>query len=306
MPRLTRMKRGRSFGLLAALLAGAIAAPASAAMPPVPAIADPASPEHHPGKVVFAELVTPDIATAKHFYAELFGWTYNDIRVGKTQYTEALAGGEPVAGIIEKPIPAGEHRQPAWLSFIAVTDVDAAKTAAVAHGAKVLAEPRDVPDRGREAVFADPQGAVFAVVASSSGDPDDTLAEPGEWIWSSLITSDPDDDAGFYQSLFNYEVFELPNEGSAEHLLLATDNFARASINSIPEAKPHMHPHWLNYVRVDDADRAVAKAVSLGGRVLVEPHPDRHGGKIALVADPTGAPIGLFEWSQADSKEVIK
>jgi len=52
------------------------------------------------------------------------------------------------------------------------------------------------------------------------------------------------------------------------------------------------HPHWLNFVRVTDAGAAAAKAVALGGRVLVKPHLDRHGGKAAIIADPTGAPVG--------------
>jgi hypothetical protein len=49
-----------------------------------------------------------------------------------------------------------------------------------------------------------------------------------------------------------------------------------------------------------------AKVVALGGRVLVEPRIDRHGGKVAVVADPFGAPFGLLEWTDADSKEVTK
>jgi len=40
--------------------------------------------------------------------------------------------------------------------------------------------------------------------------------------------------------------------------------------------------------------------------VLVEPRVDRHGGKVAVVADPTGAPFGLLEWSDTENKEVTK
>ena len=38
-----------------------------------------------------------------------------------------MADGRPIGGLLQKPIPAGEHRQSAWLTFIAVSDVDAAK-----------------------------------------------------------------------------------------------------------------------------------------------------------------------------------
>ncbi len=290
--------------LLAAFLGVVGAAPVMAAPLQLPAIVEPASQEHHAGKVIFVELVTPDLAAAKQFYAGLFGWTYRDIQAGGKEYAEAFLDGRPVAGLIHRDVPAGGHRQPAWLTFFAVGDVDAAKKIALQNGAKVLFEPHDIPDRGKEAVFKDPQGAVFVVLASSSGDPPDVLAAPGEWIWSSLITSDPDTDAAFYQKLFNYEVFELPAKPGAQHLLLATDNYARASVNTLPANRPKAHPHWLNYVRVEDAAKMAAKVVALGGRVLVEPRVDRHGGKVAVVADPLGAPFGLLEWPDSESKEV--
>ena len=47
-----------------------------------------------------------------------------------------------------------------------------------------------------------------------------------------------------------------------------------------------------------------AKLVALGVRVLVEPRVDHHGGKVAVVADPLGAPFGLLEWADTESKEV--
>ena len=46
-------------------------------------------------------------------------------------------------------------------------------------GGRVLAPPQKMPKRGEQAVFADPEGALFGVVKSSSGDPEDFLAEPG-------------------------------------------------------------------------------------------------------------------------------
>jgi len=302
--------RGRRYLLeraLLALLFCIAGAPLSIARAPaLPPLVVPASQEHHVGKVIFAQLVTPDLAAAKQFYAGLFGWTFRDIQTGKAEKASAFLDDRPVAVLIQKELSTAEHRQPAWLTFIAVHDVDATKTSAVQHGARVLFAPHDVPDRGREAVLADPQGAVFALLASSSGDPPDVLAAPGEWIWSSLITLDPDADAAFYQTLFAYEVFDLPAEQGAQHLLLATHNYARASANSLPTNKPNVHPHWLNYVRVEDADKSVAKAVALGGRILVEPRVDRHGGKVAVLADPAGAPFGLLEWPDTESKQVTK
>lgn len=292
--------------LLAMALLLTAAGPASAGSLQVPPITDPASPEHHVGKVVFVELVTPDLAASKQFYGSLFGWTFGDIHSGDIDYAEAFLDGRSVAGLVHKAVPPGEHRQPAWLSFLSVRDVDATNKLALAEGARELSAPHNLPNRGREAVLADPQGAVFAILASSSGDPADELASPGEWIWSSLITKDPDQGAAFYQKLFDYEVYDLTSDNSAQQLIMATENYSRASANVLPAGKPNIHPHWLNFVRVDNAVATTAKAASLGARVLVVPQLDRHGAMIAVVADPQGAPFGLLEWPDSETKEITR
>ena len=287
---------------LASLLLCTGGAPSRAASFELPPLNTPASAEHHIGKMVWADLVTPDLAAAERFYGGLFGWTFQTVHAGDSDYAVALADGRPVGGLLQKPMPAGERRQSAWLTFIAVRDVDAAKRTALEHGAKVVSDAKSYPRRGRQAVLSDPEGGVFAILASSSGDTPDFLAAPGEWIWSSLLCKDPDAEAGFYQQVFSYDVFELASEDGMEHVILSNDNFARASANAFPADTTHRHPHWLNFIRVDNTADTAAKVVASGGRVLVEPHVDRHGGHAAVVADPAGAPFGLMEWTDRDAK----
>ena len=287
--------------MLAAFLAVAGAMPAAASPPPpLPALVEPASHEHHPGKIVYAELVTPDLEAAKRFYGGLFGWTFRDVPLGARKFAEALLNGQQVAGLMQRPVPGGKHR-PAWLTFISVQDADAASASATRNGAKLLFGPRDIPDLGRIAVLADPQGAVFAILASSSGDPPDIQADDGDWIWSSLITSDPDTASVFYRSLFGYTVYDLAATGEAKHLILASGDYARASVNPFPSNRPDLRPRWLNYVRVGDVAAAAARVTSLGGHVLVPPRVDRDGSMIAVVADPLGASFGLLQWPDSES-----
>jgi uncharacterized protein len=286
----------------AALISFACAATAGAAAFELPALNAPPSTEHHVGKVVWADLVTPDLAAAEKFYGTLFGWTFQKIRAGDLDYAVATVDGRPIGGLVEKSIPAGEQRQSAWLTFIAVRDVDAVKRIALAHGAKVLADSKSYPSRGRKCVFSDPEGAVFAVLASSSGDAPDFLATPGEWIWSSLHAKNVGAEAAFYQELFGYDVYDAPSDDGLEHLILSTDDYARASANAHADGSARRHSHWLNFVRVDNAAEMAAKVAGMGGKILVAPHVDRHGGMLAVVADPGGAPFGLMEWSDSDTK----
>jgi predicted enzyme related to lactoylglutathione lyase len=291
-------------GLLVVLMGLALAIPAEGAPVQWPPLIAPPTQEHHVGKVIFVELVTPNLASTEKFYLGLFGWGFQNVQANGLEYAFASINGHLVAELVQKPLPPSAQRRPAWLGFIAVRDVDNTDRNALTNGAKVLFGPKDFPGRGREAVLSDPQGAVFAVMASSSGDPPDVMPLPGEWIWSALITSDPDADAAFYQKIFDYDVFDVSDDATSKHFMLASDNYARASANTLPSDRPSEHPHWLNFVRVNDTAAMSARVVTLGGRVLVEPRIDRHGGKIAVVADPHGAIFGLFEWPEGNTAEV--
>jgi predicted enzyme related to lactoylglutathione lyase len=294
-----------SRGLYAALVFAAGAATVHAAPSAtvvLPSLTQPASGEHHVGKVVWTDLVTPDLEGAKRFYGALFGWTFQDVP-GDPNYVLALLNGEALGGLFQKAPPPGQVQQPGWLTFLAVRDVAAAQQYALQHGGKVLIKSHNYPQRGRQAVLADPDGAVLAVLAARGGDPPDYLAAPGEWIWSSLLVKDPQQETAFYKSLFGYEVFDLASEGDARHYILSSDGYARAGLNALPTDSMRRQPHWLSFVRVTDAAETVKKVLALRGRVLVEPRVDRHGGQLAVLADPSGAPFGVMEWSDADTKQ---
>lgn len=296
-----RRPRGLQSLMVAFLILGGTAL-AGAADFQLPALNSPPSTEHHAGKMVWADLATPDLAAAEKFYGGLFGWTFQTVHAGDVNYAVAMLEGRPIGGLLEKAIPAGQHQQPAWLTFLAAGDVDNAKKVAVSHGAKVLAGIKSYPMRGRQCVLSDPEGAVFALLASSSGDTPDYLPAVGDWIWTSLHAKDAGTEAAFYQNLLGYDVFDLPSDDGLEHLILSTDDYARASANDMERGSARRHSHWLNFVRVENAAATAAKATAMGGRVLVEPRPDRHGGMLAVVADPAGAPFGLMEWSESDTK----
>jgi uncharacterized protein len=60
-------------------------------------------------------------------------------------------------------LPQDAQAPPHWLAYFAVADCDAAASRAVSLGAMTYMPPTDIPGTGRFAVFADPQGAMFAI-----------------------------------------------------------------------------------------------------------------------------------------------
>ena len=55
-----------------------------------------------------------------------------------------------------------------------------------------------------------------------------------------------------------------------------------------------MPPGWISYVWVGNVDGVVASVVKAGGSLLVEPFGGVDGGRIAIVADRSGAALGVW------------
>jgi predicted enzyme related to lactoylglutathione lyase len=159
-----------------------------------------------------------------------------------------------------------------------------------------------MPERGEQAVFADPEGAVFGVVKSSSGDPEDFLAEPGDWIWVELLSRDARKAGEFYRAVAGYEIVENDASPRSGDYIFATGGYARAATLTLPGDKQQVQPNWLLFVRVKSISECVRQTGQLGGKVLLAPSAQLLNGKLAVIADPTGAAIGVMEWS----KETLK
>lgn len=257
-----------------------------------------------PGKIVYAQLTTPDLTKAKAFYGSLLGWTFQDRPVSRGHYAEALVNGHVVAGLVERPLPDTDNPpHPLWLPFISAADVQNVAKSSRQWGAKVLFRPAAVQGRGEQTIIADPQGALFAALHAPQGDPGDTNATTqGDWIWNALLTSAPSASAGFYQKLFGYQVEAAPAPDTNQRYILESQSVARATVNPLPPSLPqNARARWLSFVQVDSVGSAAEKAVQLGGRVLVEPHLDHQNSMIAVLADPAGAAFGVMEWHDPSS-----
>jgi hypothetical protein len=119
------------------------------------------------GMFSWQELMTGDVESAKKFYNELLGWTFEEFPMeGGQSYWIVKVGDEGVGGIMKTP-PAATGMPPYWGVYITVDNVDTTTKKAEQLGAKILVPPMDIPKVGRFATFQDPQGAVFAIITYS-------------------------------------------------------------------------------------------------------------------------------------------
>ena len=74
-------------------------------------------------------------------------------------YWLAIMDGKPVAGLFPTNRPEYKNVPEAWMSYLAVDDVDARVKKALAAGAKLMKPIFDIPDVGRLAILTEPGGA---------------------------------------------------------------------------------------------------------------------------------------------------
>jgi predicted enzyme related to lactoylglutathione lyase len=138
--------------------------------------------------------------------------------------------------------------------------------------------------------------------------PERTEYAPGTPSWVDLATPDLAASEQFYGALFGWD-FDVQDTGDpANPYVIATqDEKAVAGVMSLtPEmSEGGMPPVWSTYVTVRDADETVAKAKELGGTVLREPMDVMDAGRMAVVADPTGAVFCVWQAKEHIGAEVV-
>ena len=155
-----------------------------------------------PGRFVWFEHCSNDIAKARAFYEKLFGWNTELMAMpGSDPYPVIHNGDNGIGGY--RQAPAGTPTR--WLSYLSVSDVDSSYKAALAAGAKSLTAPMDYGSAGRAATIADPTGGVFSLWRGAEGDPAETeTTPPGGWIWNELATQDEKTALAFYEKAFGF------------------------------------------------------------------------------------------------------
>ena len=108
------------------------------------------------------ELMTRDVETAKKFYADVIGWTFDSMEMAQGgTYVVARDGETMLAGMFDMTGTDFDGMPEHWFAYISVDDIDARLEKAVAAGAEVVRPIFDVPEVGRIAILKQPDGAVI-------------------------------------------------------------------------------------------------------------------------------------------------
>lgn len=264
-----------------------------ASAPKIPPISD--SQKWLPGKVVWRDLITPDPKAAESFYGEMFGWTFEP--VGDTGYSTIRRDGVAIGGMVDANKIGTAPRSSLWLCSVSVDDVKAAVTKVEKAGGRVVRGLSNIPDRGYAAIIEDADGALIQLLHATGGDPADVEPAVNEWLWTELIADDAEGAGKFYADIFGYKIKKGPEGADKSYRVLESSGVPRAGILENPFE--NTRSAWIPGLRVKSAENAAKKAEKLGATIVVKPEADKRGGTVALVLDPSGAPLILQEWSAA-------
>lgn len=279
----TDMTRHRSISV------AAVAVLLMATMPRSLAVTQTAPPTATVGEFVWHDLVTSNPAAGRAFYGALFGWTFEPGQGIDPGYVIIKHDGRPIGGIVQPR--EGNAAAAQWLAYVVVADVDQAAKMFEQAGGRIFRGPLNARKDLRVAVVADAQGAALGL-ASRGPDAVDPESVPGlhRWLWMEYVARDPGAALTFYSTAvgFRHELHETRN--AFTYYLLTTDRPRAGLFETLWDRE---RSAWLPYVRVADPVAMAARAVELGGTIVLAPHAAVRQGSLAIVLDPTGAALAL-------------
>jgi predicted enzyme related to lactoylglutathione lyase len=283
-----RKSSPRPFGFAVAVLVGSVALAS-------PTRSDAA------GEIYWFSLLTEDPGAASEFYSGLFGW---EIAPSPTGALMAVRDGVPFAGIsqIEDRVPSASEAM--WLAAITVADLERSVAAAKELGGTVHEEIGRLEGWGSYALVQDPQGAPLSLV-----DPERALGGTsgfGGWRWAELWTHEPAAATEFYKSVIGYEREDLL-AGDEHYSVFASAGKRNAGLILLEQRE--IASRWMPYVGVSDLRAILVRVWQLEGKVLREPaeldFQVAGQNRVALIADPTGGAIFLYQLDEKASADPI-
>jgi len=125
----------------------------------------------------------------------------------------------------------------------------------------------------------------------------------GVW-WNELVAADPVQARAFYSKIMGWTAkvtalednSRAPNPGEEEYTVFLQNGQEIAGLTKLNDGEPDaLRPGWVPYVQVASVDGAVAETLKSGGKVLRYPTDVAKVGRLAIITDLAGTPVGLVE-----------
>ena len=238
--------------------------------------------------VVHFEVIGKDGPALQKFYAELFGWHIQNMpEMLNYGVVDTHAGGGINGGVGQEP-----EGGTLVTFYAAVPDLQATLDKAESLGGKIAMPVMDIPGVVTLAQFLDPQGNRIGIIKD-----DPSVEGPGvssgsnpAVTWFEVLGTDAKALQSFYSELFGWDITVAP-DATIEYGHLGPQD--GKGIGGGIGASPTGQPMVTVYAQVDDLDKYLERAESLGAKTVMKPL-DMDNISYAQFADPEGNVFGLF------------
>jgi predicted enzyme related to lactoylglutathione lyase len=127
----------------------------------------------------------------------------------------------------------------------------------------------------------------------------------GSFVWYELMTPDPEGAKAFYEPVVGWSMTTGHGDNQDYGFITRTGGGMSGGVLRLTEEmREHgARPCWLGYIGVEDVDAAVREIESSGGKCLMPARDIEMAGRIAMVADPAGAPFYVMKPRPPESRE---
>ncbi|GMA40353.1 VOC family protein [Mobilicoccus caccae] len=125
-----------------------------------------------------------------------------------------------------------------------------------------------------------------------------TTRPVGSPTWIDLSTNDIDGAKAFYAALFGWSFEDQGEDFGHYHYIRRGEDVVGGLMSTVGMTCPEggdLPNEWGVYLTVTDVEATLATAESAGGRVIVPAMPVGTSGTMAVVLDPAGAAIGMWQ-----------
>lgn len=145
---------------------------------------------------------------------------------------------------------------------------------------------------------------VPAAAQESTGDE----SAPGSVWWSEYLTQDTVSASHFYSRVVGWrmklvaldDTSRLAASGEKSYIMMSSGADDVAGFMKIADTDlKGARAGWFTYIRVEDVDAAVGRAVQLGGKVVQRPVEETDNARIAIIEDLEGCLVGLVSVRKA-------
>ena len=123
------------------------------------------------------------------------------------------------------------------------------------------------------------------------------MSEPspiGKFGWTDLTVNNAAEIRDFYQQVTGWTTSPVNMDGYEDFCMVSADGTTVAGICHARGENADLPPMWLVYIYVEDLQQSIENCESLGGKKLHGPR-KIEGGQMAVIQDPAGAVVALFQ-----------